>query len=372
MGRDRLVETFSTIVGIDSVSKNEGKIHEHLIQVFESLGLEVTEDQSKKQTGLGGNNIIATLYGTKKVKPLFFSCHTDTVTPGIGIEVEEREGILYSKGETILAADDKAGIAIMVESIQRILEEGIETGVLEFVLSPGEEIGLIGAEALDIHLLESDIGYVLDNGGPVGKSIVASPTLYMYEVVIHGKAAHAGLEPEKGISAVHILAEALKDIKTGRLDEETTANIGQIHGGDATNVVMDHLNLKGEVRSISKEKADQLIEEMKQAFTTAAEKFGGTVEINVELKATGFRLLEDEPVITLLKEAVGTIGRDYQSEVSGGGSDANVFNAKGKRVTNVSIGYDKIHTIDECIPVAEMEKAVQLVLALVQHSPKKE
>lgn len=372
MGRERLIETFSKLVAIDSVSKNEGKVHEYLIQTFESLGLEVIEDQSKKQTGLGGNNIIATHYGTKKVKPLFFSSHTDTVTPGEGIEAIEKEGIIYSKGETILAADDKAGIAIMIESIQQILDEGLETGVLEFVLSPGEEIGLVGAEALDIHLLESDIGYVLDNGGPVGKAIVASPTLYMYDVTIHGKAAHAGLEPEKGISAVQILTEALHHIKVGRLDDETTANIGQIHGGTATNVVMDYLELKGEVRSISKEKADQLIQEMKTSFETAAKAFGGTVAINVDLKATGFRLSEEEPVIELFKKAVKAVGREYTSEVSGGGSDANVFNAKGKRVANVSIGYDKIHTVDEYIPVVEMEKAVELVLALVKESPKKE
>lgn len=206
---------------------------------------------------------------------LFFSAHTDTVMPENNIEVVEYDGNLYSAGETILATDDKAGIAIMIEAIRCLREQNIERGDLEFVLSPGEEIGLIGSSALDMQLVTSDIGYVLDSGGPVGRVTTASPTLYMYEVAISGKAAHTGLEPEKGISVVTILSDALKHIKICRLDEQTTANIGVIQGGEATNIVMDSLIVKGEVRSISPSKAQSLIDEMIIAFKQSAAEHGG-------------------------------------------------------------------------------------------------
>ncbi|NLM67765.1 MAG: M20/M25/M40 family metallo-hydrolase [Enterococcus sp.] len=371
MSKARMVETFTKLVQIDSVSRNEGAVHEHLHNILSSIGMEVAEDSSKETTGLGGNNIIATYYGKTNQQPLFFSCHTDTVTPGVGIEVVEKDGILYSKGETILAADDKAGIAILIEAMQRIQEENIETGNIEFVLSPGEEIGLIGASALDMHLIEAEYGYVLDSAFEVGRVTIASPTLYMYDVTLTGKSAHAGLEPEKGISCVAILAEALKEIPIGRLDEKTTTNIGAIQGGEATNIVMDKLLVKGEVRAIDPARADQLIAQMQQAFEEAATKFGGKVAINVKKMATGFHIKDEEPVMQLLLQAAEKLGYEVIREISGGGSDANIFNLGGKTCVNLSIGYDKIHTTDELVVIDEMDKAVNLVIELLKQAPEK-
>lgn len=368
---NRLVQTFIDLVSIDSESKNEKKVHEYLKKIFTSLDLEVIEDDSMKDTGLGANNLVAKLHGRENTEPLFFSSHTDTVTPGKGIEVVEKDGVLYSKGETILAADNKAGIAIMIEAIRRIQEENIPTGLLEFVLSPGEEIGLIGAAALDMDLLSSNYGFVLDSDGPVGHVTIASPFLFMYEVKITGRSAHAGVEPEKGISAVPILAEALNGIETGRLDKETTANIGVIQGGEATNIVMDELIVKGEVRAISEKRAQNLVKQMEISFKDAAEKFGGKVEISVNQMATGFRITDDEPVMELLKESITHIGLDLVPEISGGGSDANIFNAQGKRTPNLSIGYEKMHTIEENVSISEMEKAVTLVIELAKRTPAK-
>lgn len=371
MSKARLVKTFEELVMIDSVSKNEGEIHALLKKKLLSLGLAVKEDESMETTGLGANNLIATLKGTQVKEPLMFSAHTDTVSPGIGIQVIEKEGILYSKGETILGADDKAGIAIMIEAIQRITEEAISTGNLEFVLSPGEEIGLIGSSALDMDLIEASMGYVLDSGGAVGRVTVASPTLFMYDVSITGKAAHAGLEPEKGVSAVAILSDALKKIKIGRIDERTTANIGVIQGGEATNIVMDSLLVKGEVRAIDPAIADTLIAEMVAAFEEAASLHGGAVTIDSRKMATGFDVSDDEQVMKLLLAAGQELGVEIIREASGGGSDANVFNEKGKRVVNLSVGYEKIHTTEEYIPIEEMEKAVQLVIELAKNSPRR-
>ncbi|MBL1226237.1 M20/M25/M40 family metallo-hydrolase [Enterococcus sp. BWR-S5] len=371
MSKARLVKTFEELVTIDSVSGNEEKIHELLKEKFLSFGMNIKEDQSMETTGLGANNLIAMLKGDSEKEPLMFSSHTDTVTPGNGIQVIENDGILYSKGETILGADDKAGIAIMIEAIQRIKEDSIDTGNLEFVLSPGEEIGLIGSSALDMSMIEASMGYVLDSGGSVGRVTIASPTLFMYDVSITGKAAHAGLEPEKGVSAVAILSDALKKIKMGRIDEQTTANIGVIKGGEATNIVMDSLLVKGEVRAIDPAKADTLIAEMVAAFEESASLHGGEVTIDIRKMATGFDVSDDEQVMTLLLSAGEQLGYEIIRETSGGGSDANVFNEKGKRVVNLSVGYEKIHTTEEYIPVEEMEKAVLLVIELAKNSPRR-
>ncbi len=363
--QSRLKQLFIDLVSIDSVSRHEGDIALHLKDVMTKLGLEVIEDNSKETTGLGSNNLIGVLKGTVEGS-LLFSCHTDTVTPGNGVEVVEKDGVLYSKGDTILAADDKAGIAILLEAIHQIKEQQLPTKTLEFVFSPGEEIGLVGASALDMSMIQSDMGYVLDMGGPVGHVTVGSPSMYMYDVVLHGKPAHAGLEPEKGISCVSMMQEALSKLSFGRIDEETTANIGVIHGGEATNIVMDHMMIKGEVRSISDKKAQALVAQVEQAFNEAALKHGGQVEFTKDKKATGFKIENDQPVMQRLINATKAIGLECVTEVSGGGSDANVFNAAGKHVVNLSIGYDKIHTTEEHIALKDMEQAVSLVLELVK------
>jgi len=191
----------------------------------------------------------------------------------------------------------------------------------------------------------------------------------MYDVAISGKAAHAGLESEKGISTVAILSEALK---MGRLDEQITTNIGVIQGGEATNIVMDSLIVKGEVCSISPSKAQSLIDEMITAFKQSATEHGGEVTIDVKKMATGFDINSEEPVMKLLTAAGHNLGYEIIKEHSGGGSDANVFNEKGKQVVNLSVGYEEIHTTKEFIPIHEMEKAVQLVVELAKISPQKE
>ncbi|MFW8599764.1 M20/M25/M40 family metallo-hydrolase [Enterococcus innesii] len=368
---ERMIQNFSNLVSIDSISRSEEKVHDYLKKKFRDLKLKVTEDNSKIKTSLGANNLIATLEGTSEKEPLFFSCHTDTVSPGEGIEVVEEDGKLFSKGDTILGADDKAGIAIIIEAIQQIQEQGIPHGKVEFVFSPGEEIGLIGSSALKMDMLTATNGYVLDSGGVVGRVTIASPTLYMYDVTISGVAAHAGIEPEKGISAISILADALQNIQIGRLDETTTANIGVIQGGESTNVVLDHMLIKGEVRSVDPQKANILIQEVSNYFRQAAKKHGGSVTIEIKRMATGFHINDDENVMKTFLKSAKNLGLEVVREVSGGGSDANSFNEKGKKAVNLSIGYEKIHTTDEYIPVEEMKKAVQLVIEIIKNSPNK-
>lgn len=367
MEKKRVVETFIELVKMDSESKKEGPFQAFLKGKFERLGLEVYEDQTKEQTGLGANNLLCRLAKTKHDgTSLLFSCHVDTVSPGVGIEPIIKDNVLYSKGETILAADDKAGIAIMLELIQRIKEEAIPHGGIEFILSPGEEIGLVGANAFDCTLLESEIGFVLDNEGPVGSITVASPTLMGLDVEIKGKTAHAGLEPENGVSAIEIAGIAIAKMKLGRLDEETTANIGTINGGVASNIVADEVKITAEARSISHEACLTQVEEMVAAFEDTAAAMGGSVTITQDTKSTGYRLTPEHTTVKLAAKALQKIGCQVNYDVSGGGSDANVFNSKGKEVANLSIGYEKIHTLDEYLPIDELEKAVELAVQLVK------
>lgn len=368
----RLVKMFKELVEIDSVSTNEKEIHDHMKKCFHSLGLHVQEDDSAKHTGLGANNLIATLKGNSRKQGLFFSAHTDTVEPGVGIEVIEKDGILYSKGKTILGADNKAGLAIMLEAISRVKENNIETGDIEFILTPGEEIGLIGSSALESDLIRSEFGYVLDSPKSVGHVTTASPHMYMYEIQLIGKSAHAGIEPEKGISCVSILRKALTTIPLGRLDRYTTTNIGVIEGGNTTNVIMDKLIVKGEVRAVYPEKAIELLTKIESDFNTAATELGGEIIVNSQKMAEGFNISNQEPVMELLIKASENLGYDLISEVSGGGSDANSFNSKGKKAVNLSIGYEDMHTTSEFIPIEEMEKSVNLVIELMKNSPIKE
>lgn len=365
VNEERIIDTFFELVKIDSESKDEAAIQAFLKEKLVSLGLEVFEDDAKKTTGYGANNLLGRLAGSKHAEPIFFCCHMDTVPPGIGIKPEIRDGNIYSDGTTILAADDKAGIAALLELIVLLKEEEIEHGTIEFVFTVGEETGLVGAEAFDMNLLQANEGFVLDTGGPVGAITVGSPTLYMMDIMVEGVAAHAGIEPEKGVSALEIASKAIANMRLGRIDEETTANLGTVEGGTATNVVMDHVHITAEARSISAEAAEQQVAHMKALFQETAEEMGGEVNIKVEKMCTGYRFTEDMAIIKQAQEAIRQIERTPIFEVSGGGSDANVFNEKGKQTVNLSVGYEKIHTVEEYIPVEELKKAAELAYHLV-------
>ncbi|QIK70619.1 M20/M25/M40 family metallo-hydrolase [Erysipelothrix sp. HDW6C] len=364
----RLVRTFMDLVIIDSESGNEGLFHRYLIERFTSLGLNYMEDDSMGATGLGGNNLLFTLPGNVDGTPIFFSAHTDTVSPGVGIVPKVKDGIVYSDGPTILAADDKAGIAIMLELIERLVENNAAHTTIEFILTPGEEIGLIGAAAFDSNLLQAKHGFVLDNGGPVGSITLASPTLASIDVHIKGKTAHAGLEPEKGISAITVAATAISRMKLGRVSDYTTANIGTITGGAATNIVAEEVFIKAEARSIERSQFDAQIQHMNDVFEAVAHEFGAEVSFAYDIKSVGYYFDRETPIVAKASAAIRDLEIDPRFEVSGGGSDANIFNARGKEVVNLSIGYENIHTIDEYIPVAELHKAVELCYQLVKNA----
>jgi len=364
MNSKRLVNEFIELVKIGSVSKEEGLFQADLKKRLEDLGLSVIEDDTADQTGLGAGNLFAVLPGTMDAKPILFSCHSDTVTPGFDIKPQIKDNAIYSDGTTILAADDKAGIAAILEAIRMLQEGDVPHRPVELVFSPGEEIGLMGAKAFDTSQLNAKYGFVLDSSGPVGNITVASPTLQRLDFEISGKSAHAGLEPEKGVSAIEIAAHAIANMKLGRLDAETTANIGTITGGAATNIVADKASFTAEARSISEDVLDTQIAHMIQVTKDAAEKFGGEVICTPTEASPGFAFADDNKTLQIAHEAIKAIGRTPVNAICGGASDANVYNAAGIETVNLSVGYEQIHSCEEYIPIEELEMAARLVYQL--------
>ena len=367
VNKDRLVDEFLELVQIDSQSKNEGEIAQVMQAKFAALGLDVTEDDTRAETGLGSGNIIARLKGTLAAEVILFSCHMDTVTPGNGIKPVINGDIIESDKTTILGADDKAGIAALLEGIRLLKEENIAHGDVEFVLSAGEEIGLAGAKAIDMKSLSAKYGFALDSGGTVGEIIVASPDHGKIKAKVHGVAAHAGVAPEAGVSAIEIAARAITKMPLGRLDEELTANIGMISGGKSTNVVCDLVEIEGEARAITFSKLENQMKVMSEALEVAAAERGCKVDIDVTYDHVGYKLKEGDRVVEVAKEAITKVGRDPYLQATGGGSDANIFTTVGKiPIANLGVGYLDIHSKDEKMPISELVKLTELVVAIIK------
>ncbi|WP_062356053.1 M20/M25/M40 family metallo-hydrolase [Bacillus kwashiorkori] len=367
VNQDRLVQEFLELVQVDSESKDEGKIAGVLKQKFTELGLQVVEDDTKNITGHGAGNLICTLPGTKQnVDPIYFTSHMDTVTPGKGIKPQIKDGYITSDGTTILGADDKAGIASMIEAIRLIKEQNMEHGDIQFLITVGEESGLIGAKALNGELLHAKIGFALDSDGPVGTIVTAAPTQARINATIFGKSAHAGVAPEKGVSAITVAAKAIAKMPLGRIDEETTANIGRFEGGQATNIVCDRVDILAEARSLVKEKLDAQIEKMKQAFEQTAAEMGAKAEFTAQVMYPSFKFGPEDLVVQIAQKAAEKVGRQAKLIKSGGGSDGNVIAGLGIPTVVLGVGYEEIHTTSERMPIEELVKLTEMVLAIVE------
>lgn len=280
VNKESLVDEFLELVQIDSETKHETKIAEVLTNKFTELGLDVVEDNSKEETGHGAGNLICTLKGNKDdVDPIYFTSHMDTVVPGNAVKPSIKDGYIVSDGTTILGADDKAGLAAILQTIRTLKENNIKHGDVQFVITVGEESGLVGAKALDGSLLNAKYGYAIDSNGTVGDIIVAAPTQAKLFTVMKGKTAHAGVAPEKGVSAITLAAKAISKMPLGRIDEDTTANIGRFEGGKQTNIVCDHVEILAEARSLIPEKMEEQVAKMKDAYEKTAEEYGGGADV---------------------------------------------------------------------------------------------
>ena len=363
----RLVEGFFELVQIDSETKNETLIAKVLKDKFTELGLEVFEDDTTAVTGHGAGNLVCTLPATKEnVDTIYFTSHMDTVVPGKGVKPSIKEGYIVSDGTTILGADDKAGLAVMLEVLTVMKEQNIAHGKIEFIITVGEESGLVGAKALDRSLVTAKYGYALDSDGRVGNIVVAAPTQAKVAAKIYGKTAHAGVAPEKGVSAITIAAKAISRMPLGRIDSETTANIGRFQGGQQTNIVCDFVDILAEARSLVPEKMEAQVQKMKEAFATAAAEMGGRAEVEVTVMYPGFKFGAGDHVVEIARQAAAKINRSCELQQSGGGSDANVIAGFGIPTVNLAVGYEEIHTTNEKIPVEELTKLAEMVIAIIE------
>lgn len=371
INQERLLNEFLELVQIDSETKFEAEIAKALKQKFTELGVEVFEDDTTAQTGHGAGNLICTLPATKEnVDPIYFTCHMDTVVPGNGVKPSIKDGYVVTDGTTILGADDKAGLAVMLEVVRVLKEQNLPHGQIQFIITVGEESGLVGAKALDSSLVKAKYGYALDSDGKVGNVIVAAPTQAKISAVILGKTAHAGVAPEKGVSAITIAAKAIARMPLGRIDEETTANIGRFQGGTQTNIVCDRVEILAEARSLVTEKMEAQAQKMKDAFETVAAEMGGKAEVDVLVMYPGFKYGAGDQVVEIARKAAGKIGRSCELLKSGGGSDANVIAGFGIPTVNLAVGYEEIHTTNERMPIEELGKLAEMVVAIVDEVTK--
>ncbi|TFB24093.1 M20/M25/M40 family metallo-hydrolase [Filobacillus milosensis] len=354
------------LVQVDSETKHEENIAKVLKQKFSELGLSVEEDTAKEKTGHGANNLVFTLKGNKDgAESIYFTSHMDTVVPGNGIKPSIEGDYIVTDGTTILGADDKAGIAAMLEAIKTLKEKNLEYGDIQFIITVGEESGLVGAKAFDANLLRARYGYAIDSNGQVGNIIVAAPTQAKLWITSRGKTAHAGVAPEEGISAITLAAKAIAKMPLGRIDEDTTANIGRFEGGKATNIVSDEAFIFAEARSLDPEKLEAQLDKMKKACQDAEKELGGSIDVKVEIMYPGYRHKEGDQVVEVARSAAKRIGRESQLEKSGGGSDANIFAGLGVPTVNLCVGYENIHTTNERMPVSELVKISEFITSIV-------
>ncbi|UXR70763.1 M20/M25/M40 family metallo-hydrolase [Staphylococcus sp. IVB6240] len=366
INQDRLVETFLELVQIDSETGHEEMIQPILKQKFESLGLIVKEDDAKAKTGFGANNLICTLPATDDSKEkIYFTSHMDTVVPGKSVKPVIEDGIIKSDGTTILGADDKAGLATILEVIRIIQDNQLPHGQIQFVITVGEESGLVGAKALNPDDLDAAYGYSIDSAVPVGNFTIGAPYQMQIKATTHGKTAHAST-PDKGVSAINIAAKAISKMKLGKIDHETTANIGKFEGGGPTNIVTDLVHIWAEARSHSELKIEAQTKHMAQTFKETAEAFGCHADVDTELAYPGFLVTEDEVVYQKAQAAAKAVDLIGEPTIGGGGSDGNIISQFGIPTVILGIGYEAIHTTNESIAIQSLVDLVKYVLKLIE------
>lgn len=366
INKERLLNRFLEYVQIDSPTKKEREFAEFLKKEMEEIGLEVVMDNAGEKVGSNSGNLIGKLKGNTEGETILFSSHMDTVSPGTGIKPIIKDGIIYSDGTTVLGGDDKAGIASIMEALQVIKEKNIPHGNIEVVFTIHEEGGLYGSKNLDYSKLNAKIGFVLDSGGSPGEIIVEGPAQNKIKAKFIGKESHAGVAPEEGISAIQMASEAISNMNLLRIDEETTANVGCISGGEVTNIVTKEVNIEAEARSLQDDKLEKQTDHMVKCCEEAAEKFGGKVEIEVKNSYGAFKVDTDEDIVKKVKKACKNIGLKPYTDKSGGGSDTNIFNSNGITAVNLGIGEKNPHTVEEHLHIKDLEDSARLALEIIK------
>lgn len=365
--RDRMVNEFIELAKIDSLTLQERNMADVLKTKLEGLGLNVFEDDAGEKVGGNAGNLIATIKGTLSVPAILLMAHMDTVLPGIGKKPIIHGDIIKTDGSTILGGDDAAGIECILEALRVLKENDLKHGDITIVFTIAEEGGLLGAKNLNYEKINAKYGFVMDDGGKIGNVAVTAPSQNKIDIVVKGKAAHAGVEPEKGISAIQIAAQAISSMKLGRIDEETTANIGTINGGQVTNIICDMVMIKAEARSRDEQKLKQQTMHMKQCFDVSSAKYGGKNEFKSELAYPSYNINENDDIVIILKKASMEAGIELKLEATGGGSDTNIINGKGIQAVDISVGMDKVHSVEEQICINDMVMAAKFLVAIIRN-----
>ena len=362
------LDLFLELAAMRSPPGEERAVADRVAAELRALGLEVDEDDAGARIGADAGNLYCRLPRNAEGTPLFLCAHLDTVPPVGPIEPVVEDGIVRNAGGTILGADNKSAVAAMVEAARRLIRDERPHAGVELVFTPKEEVGLKGAEAFDCVRLQAQVGYVYDQAAPIGEVVLGAPHSSILEITFRGKAAHAGMAPEEGRSAIAAAARAIADMRLGRLDEETSANVGTITGGVARNIVPDTCSFSAEARSHDETKLADTVQELLDACAFAASLSGCEVESKVERAFRGYRFRRDDEPVRLARAALERTGYTPTFALSGGGADANVFNMRGLACVNLANGMAEIHSPQEHIAVADLDRMVDVTLALVEEA----
>ncbi len=361
LNKDRLINNFIEMVKVDSPSCKELEMAKFLVNYLNERGIEAKIDDAGE--GFGGNtgNVIAHIKGQDSENPICFAAHMDQVMPCLGVKPIIDGNLIKTDGTTTLGADDKAGIAAILEALECVLEDKVPHRDIYLLFTACEESGLNGAKNFKSENLPCKDVVILDAGGATGVIAYKAPAQETIKVTFHGKKAHAGIEPEKGINAIVVASHAISNMHIGRLDELTTSNIGRIEGGGATNIVTDEVTFTAEIRSHVPERLAEEIEHMKKCCVDAAEKFNATCDFINENAYPSFELSKDSYVFKLSEEAIRKVGIEPNPMIIGGGSDANIIANLGYRCAILSVGMYEVHTVNEYVNTDEMYQAAQMV-----------
>lgn len=368
INKERMTRTFLDLVRIDSLSRKEGAMAARLRAELEALGLQVAVDGAGRVVGGETGNVIARLPGDPSVPPFLLSAHMDTVGPGEGIRPIVEHDRIETDGTTVLGGDDKSGIAIILELLHHLKESKVRHGDIEVAFTICEEVGLLGAKHLDYGLLKARTGLVLDSPSPLELTVQA-PTADHIRVTVEGKESHSGVAPEKGVSAIVIAAKAIARMKLGRIDHETTANIGTIAGGIADNIIPAKVVAVGEARSLDESKLVAQTAHMCDCFERSATAMKGKVTIEAERAYPSVSVPKDSQLAKLVAKAARNLGKTLKFRSAGGASDANIFYNRGLEAVDLGTGMRDIHTVHEWLDLPDFYLSAELVLeALKLHA----
>ncbi|HVF43404.1 MAG TPA: M20/M25/M40 family metallo-hydrolase [Pyrinomonadaceae bacterium] len=375
INQERIKNLLLELIQIDSVSREEREVAQRIKQICEELGAEVFIDDAGGKVGGNTGNVIARFPGTiTSAEPIMMSAHMDTVVPGRGVRPIVEGDIIRTDGSTVLGGDDKSGCAVIIETIRCLQEQSIPHAPIDAVFSICEEVGLLGAKHMDMSKVRAKYGLVFDSDDP-GFLFTKGPSANHFEFKIRGLESHAGVAPESGISAIRIAAEAITAMKLGRIDEETTSNIGVIKGGEATNIITNLVTLRGEARSLDDAKLEAQTAHVIKCLEDAAAKHEvtvdgvttkGSVESHVTREYHSMDVPDDSRVVKLVIEAATRMGLDVKTLASGGGCDANIFNKRGIECANLGTGMRAIHTVKEWLDVKDMYASAEMTLEIMR------